>query len=238
MIMFAGVQFMTGQVFDMVAITRAGHEHGCYVGFDLAHAVGNVPLSLHEWDVDFAAWCTYKYLNSGPGGISGIFVHNRHDRNEELRVLRGWWGHEGSTRFEMGHEFVAIPGARGYQHSNPNVLAMTCLHASLQVFHLTDIHAIRWKSRRLTEYFRALVADWKELEIVTPQGEAESGAQLTLKLPEGVSINAFMGAIKEHGLVCDARRNRVVRVAFTGMYNTFTDVLRTVQIIRAATSVE
>ena len=151
--------------------------------------------------------------------------------------LRGWWGHEGSTRFEMKHEFHAIPGARGFQHSNPNVLAMTCLHASLRVFHMTDIHVIRKKSRRLTCYFRALVADWAELEIVTPPGESESGAQLTLKLPEGVQISDFMERIKEHGLVCDARRNRVIRVAFTGLYNTFADVLRTVQIIREASRV-
>lgn len=136
----------------------------------------------------------------------------------------------------MKHEFHAIPGARGFQHSNPNVLAMTCLHASLQVFNMTDIGAIRKKSRQLTCYFRALVARWPELEIVTPAAESESGAQLTLKLPQGVSINDFMNRIKDHGLICDARRDRVIRVAFTGLYNTFADVLRTAQIIREASN--
>ncbi len=231
-IMLSGVQFLSGQLFPMKEITEAGHAAGCYVGFDLAHAAGNVPLSLHEWNIDFAAWCTYKYLNAGPGGIAGLFIHSRHNDNKELKILRGWWGTNKETRFEMDHVFDGIPGAKGFQHSNPNVMAMTCLLSSLQVFSKTSMEAIREKSFRLVTYFRQLVSGCDSLIILTSDKKDKCGAQLSIKVPY-VPIDDFMKAIHAEGVMCDARKNQVIRIAFTGLYNTYDDVYRAATILKA-----
>lgn len=206
---------------------------GCYVGFDLAHAAGNVPLKLHEWGVDFAAWCTYKYLNAGPGGIAGLFMHSKHNQNKDLKILRGWWGANKATRFEMDHAFDPIIGAKGFQHSNPNVMAMTCLLGSLQVFSQTNMESIRAKSHQLVTFFRTLIADVpkNQLEILTPVEKNSCGAQLSIKVPQ-IPVDEFMQRIQADGIICDARKNRVIRIAFTGLYNTFKDVYETAQILR------
>lgn len=230
-IMLAGVQFMTGQLFPLEHIVKAGHEKGCYVGFDLAHAAGNVPLYLHDWKVDFAAWCTYKYLNAGPGGIAGIFVHS--DLNfADLHVLKGWWGTRKETRFEMAHNFDPMPSARAFQHSNPNVLAMTSLLASLRIFAQTDMESIRNKSFALVQLFRQLLSSVPkdQLEILTPTGKDQCGAQLSIRIPR-VPIDEFMSRIRSEGIICDARRNQVIRIAFTGLYNTYSDVFSTARIL-------
>jgi len=232
-VMLSGVQFLTGQLFAMAEITAAAHAQGCLVGFDLAHAIGNVPLSLHDWSVDFAAWCTYKYLNSGPGGIAGLFVHSKHDDSKDLKVLRGWWGARKETRFEMNHGFEAIPGARGFQHSNPCVVSVACLLASLRLFALTDVPTIRAKTFQMATYFRALTSDIppSQLEIMTPAGLDCSGAQLSIRIPQ-VPLDEFMRRIRADGIICDARRNQVIRIAFVGLYNTFHDVYEAARILR------
>lgn len=233
-IMFSGMQFLSGQLFPMADITKAAQAKGCYVGFDLAHAIGNVPMKLHDWNVDFAAWCTYKYLNAGPGGMAGIFVHSKHDNNTGLKILRGWWGARKETRFEMNHAFEGLSGAKGFQHSNPSVVAMTCLLASLRIFAQTDIGAIRAKSAQLVAFFRALVSDVPkdQLDIITPADEDASGAQLSIRIPQ-VPLSEFMPRIKSAGIICDARKNQVIRIAFTGLYNSFCDVFDAAQILCA-----
>lgn len=190
-------------------------------------------MRLHEWGVDFAAWCTYKYLNAGPGGIAGLFMHSKHNYNTDLKILRGWWGANKETRFEMDHAFEPIIGAKGIQHSNPNVMAMTCLLGSLQVFSMTDMERIRDKSHQLITLFRNLVADIpkEQLEILTPIEKDSCGAQLSIRVPL-VPIDEFMRRIQSDGIICDARKNQVIRIAFTGLYNTFKDVLETAQILR------
>lgn len=230
-VLFAGVQFQTGQLFPMERITKAAHEQGCVVGFDLAHAVGNVPLKLHDWGVDFAAWCTYKYLNSGPGGIAGIFVHSMHDTRANPAIGRGWWGTRKETRFEMEHKFEPLPGAAGLQTSNPSVMAMTCLLASLRIFRQTTMEAIREKSFRMVQLLRELLKGAEGVEILTPAGKDCSGAQLSI-YPKNVPIDVFMKRIRADGIICDARRNGVIRVAFTGLYNTFQDVAQAAAILK------
>lgn len=214
-----GVSFVTGQVFDMEAITTAAKRHGCTVGFDLAHAAGNVPLRLHDWGVDFACWCSYKYLNGGPGAVGGCFVHERHGGNPDLPRYAGWWGDDPATRFDMHlkNRFVPQPGAAGWQVSNPPILAMTALRASLDIFDEAGMEALREKSKMLTGYLRWLIGD--SCRIITP-ADAQ-GCQLSIVARDGIH-----GTLVEQGFVCDFRPPNVIRVAPAPLYNTFHEAWR------------
>jgi kynureninase len=224
-ILLPGVQYYTGQVFDFARLTKLAHEHGIIVGFDLAHAAGNLELKLHEWDVDFAVWCTYKYLNSGPGSVGGCFVHQRHSSNTELVRLAGWWGHDKTTRFLMRPEFNPIPTAEGWQLSNPPILSLAAIRASLEVFDRAGGMApLVAKSRRLTGWFDMLVQAnlGDSLEILTP---AERGCQLSLRsrdprLP-GKIVKQRLDAA---GFETDWREPDVIRAAPVPLYNRFSDV--------------
>ncbi|KAF2843118.1 PLP-dependent transferase [Patellaria atrata CBS 101060] len=260
LLLLPGIQFYTGQLFDIATITAHAHSRGITVGWDLAHAVGNVPLKLHEWAVDFAVWCNYKYMNSGPGAIGGLFVHEKHGSvgtpppasesttpSESERQpsappyrprLSGWWGSDKQSRFAMTNAFVPIPGASGYQLSNPSAVDTTAVLASLSVFASTSIDELRKKSLRLTGYLEYLLL-WDHggsvYEIITPLKEAERGAQLSVKLKEGM-LEGVMKVLEEEGVVVDERRPDVVRVAPTPLYNTFEDVWRFVDVFRMACS--
>jgi kynureninase len=221
LILLPGIQFYTGQLFSIPTITAHAHSHSIPIGWDLAHAMGNVPLALHEWNVDFAAWCSYKYLNAGPGCIAGLFVHSSHSNRESLS---GWWGNNKTTRFKMTNEFDPIPGAAGWQLSNPSALDITALNASLEVFHLTDMSALRDKSLRLTAYLEELLdALPPHFSIITPRDPAQRGAQLSLKLLPGL-LDVVMEELESNGVVIDERRPDVIRVAPAPLYNTFEDV--------------
>lgn len=226
LIMLGGVNYFTGQFFDIGAITQAGHDMGCTVGWDLAHAVGNVPLSLHGWNVDFAAWCHYKYLNSGPAAPGGIFVHERYAHAKDLPRLVGWWGHNRKTRFQWVDEFDPEPGAVGWQMTNTPILATAPLKGSLSLFDEVGMDAIRLKSVKLTGYL------WDLLErigggfdIMTPANPDERGAQLSLRV-HGQNGRAVFDFITKHGVICDWRNPDCIRISPAPLYNSFEDVRR------------
>jgi kynureninase len=226
LVMMCGVQYYTGQWMDVEAITRAGHEAGAVVGFDLAHAAGNVLMRLHDWQADFAVWCSYKYLNSGPGGPGGIFVHQRHADNIDLPRFAGWWGHDEERRFLMEKGFVPMRGAAGWQLSNAQIFSFAAHRASLDMFESVGMSALRHKSERLTAYLEFLIDDIKErglpLHIITPRDPAQRGCQLSVTAgPQGRAIFDFLSA---NGAVCDWREPDVIRLAPTPMYNSFGDV--------------
>jgi kynureninase len=224
LILLGAVQYFTGQFFDIERITAVGHEKGCKVGFDLAHAVGNVPLCLHDHGVDFAVWCTYKYLSSGPGGVGGLFVHR--DRwSSDPPMLAGWWGHNPVTRFNMPDHFEPDAGAAGWQISNPPILQMAALRASLVMFDEAGMEAIRAKSVRLLEYFDSLLRELPPAgySIVTPADPASRGAQVSLSV--GAGREAMFEMLRENHVVCDYR-GPLIRVSFVPLYNTFRDVWR------------
>jgi kynureninase len=224
-VLLPGVQFLTGQRLDMRAITACARANGCFVGFDLAHAIGNVPLELHDWDVDFAAWCGYKYLNGGPGAIAGFFVHERHARSFARPRLAGWWGHDKRTRFDMPHEFVPLPGAEGWQVSNLPILSSAPLIASLALFDSTDFGRLRAKSIALTGYLENLLhTDLAgRVDILTPTDPDARGCQLSLRLRTSDARQIFE-QLNRDGFICDWRAPDIVRVAPVPMYNSFTDV--------------
>lgn len=226
LVMMCGVQYYTGQWMDVEAITRAGHEAGALVGFDLAHAAGNIPMRLHDWQADFAVWCSYKYLNSGPGGPGGVFVHQRHADNKDLPRFAGWWGHDEERRFLMEKGFVPMRGAAGWQLSNAQILSFAAHKASLDMFESAGMGALRHKSEQLTAYLEFLIDDLTEkglpLHIITPRDPAQRGCQLSVTArPQGKAIFDFLSA---HGAVCDWREPDVIRLAPTPMYNSFGDV--------------
>lgn len=236
LVLFSGVQYFTGQAFDLERLTRAARAKGCVVGLDLAHAVGNVELHLHDWGVDFACWCTYKYLNSGPGSIAGCFVHARHAERSDLPRLAGWWGHRKSDRFEMHHEFHPSPGAAGFQLSNPPVLPIAALRASLELFDAATMPRLRAKSVLLTAYLELLLDAelGQSVRIVTPRDAGARGCQLSLRLTARVrAVNEVLG---REGVVCDVREPDVMRVAPTPLYNTFQDVFEFVRVLKQALS--
>ena len=235
LVLLPGVQYLTGQVFDLAAITAAAQRHGCLVGFDLAHAVGNVPLALHDSGCDFAVWCSYKYLNSGPGAVGGAFVHERHARTGRPRFA-GWWGHEKATRFQMGPQFVATPGADGWQLSNPPILALAPLRVSLELFHRAGLPALRNKSLRLSAYLRWLIETELDgvLSVLTPATAAQRGAQLSLRVhgPRD-SGRALFETLSEHHIIGDWREPDVIRVAPTPLYNRYAECRYFVDVAKA-----
>jgi kynureninase len=228
LILWPGVQYRTGQAFDLKEIARLGHAAGAIVGFDLAHAAGNVPLQLHDSDADFAVWCHYKYLNSGPGAVAGCFVHERHARTDRPRFA-GWWGHDQATRFRMGPEFVPTPGADGWQLSNPPVLGLAPLRASLDLFGRAGMPALREKSLRLTGYLESLIREHLDdtLQILTPRESGQRGCQLSLRVAGGRERGrALFQHLASVGVLGDWREPDVIRISPAPLYNTHADVLR------------
>lgn len=229
LVMFGGVNYYTGQLLDMKAITKAGHDVGAQVGFDLAHAAGNVILELHDWEVDFAAWCSYKYLNSSPGGVSGMFVHEKHANKPELPRFAGWWGYDKSSRFMMEPGFKPMEGAEGWQLSNAPVLGMAAHWSSLEIFDEVGMKQLREKSDQLTAYLEFILDQLSHkygnkcsFEIITPREKHRRGAQLSILL-HGKGKEVFE-AISEKGVVADWREPNVIRVAPVPLYNSFEDV--------------
>jgi kynureninase len=227
-LLFNAVNFFTGQLFDVHALTAAAHRHGCIAGFDLAHAAGNVPLQLHDWDVDFAVWCSYKYLNSGPGAVGGCFVHEKHGRDLTLPRLAGWWGNDPATRFRMHlqPEFVPQPGADGWQLSNPPILAMAPVRASLNLFDEVGMTALRARSERLTGYLQYLLDRLPpgRMEVLTPRDASQRGAQLSMLIQD--RPREMLSRLQAAGIICDFREPNVIRVAPVPLYNTFEEVWR------------
>ena len=232
LVLLGGVNYYTGQAFDMRSVTEAGHRVGAIVGLDLAHAAGNIELKLHDWDVDFAAWCSYKYLNAGPGGIAGAFVHERHANSFELPRFAGWWGHDKQTRFLMGPEFHPMAGAEGWQISNPPILQMAALRASLDIFDEAGMPALREKSKKLTGYLEFLLKeiDDPRIDVITPSDPEQRGCQLSIRV-ENSDKNLF-DAITARGVFADWREPDVIRVAPVPLYNSFTDVYRFAEILK------
>src|SRR6266481_1136301 len=235
-ILIGGVNFFTGQLFDIPTITAAAQKHGITVGVDLAHAIGNVPLSLHDWNVDFAVWCSYKYLNAGPGAVAGAYVHERHATNTKLPRLAGWFGHDPNTRFRLHlePEFVPVASADGWQISNPPIFSMAPLRASLSIFQEAGgMEPLRAKSMKLTGYLEFLIEQIgsKKFSLVTPADPSARGAQLSIQAHE--HPKQLHEELIAAGVKCDFREPNVIRVAPTPLYNTFHEVWRFAQIFAA-----
>lgn len=233
LVFMSGVHYLTGQFFEIPAISKAGRKAGARVGFDLAHAAGNVPLRLHEWEVDFAAWCSYKYLNSGPGNVAGIFVHEKHGHQPELPRLAGWWGHQEEARFSLNTDFKPMAGADGWQVSNNNVLALAAHEAALEIFEAAGMDSLRRKSELLTGYLEFLVETVAKkhevLEIITPRNPAERGCQLSLLVHK--RGKALFEALYAEGVVGDWRDPNVIRLAPTPLYNSFEELFHFAKIL-------
>jgi kynureninase len=233
LVCFGGVNFYTGQAFDMAAITRAAHAVDAVAGFDLAHAAGNLHLKLHDWNVDFACWCSYKYINSGPGSVAGVFVHQRH-LGKQLPLFAGWWGHDKSERFKMDRTFKPMPTAEAWQVSNAPVFSMAVHRVALEQFDRAGIANLRAKSEQLTAYLAFIVAEVAKatgtnLEVITPNDPAQRGCQLSI-LAHGHG-KALFNKLTERGLIADWREPNVIRVAPVPMYNSYEDVWRFGQIL-------
>lgn len=240
LVMFPGIQYYTGQFFDIEKITEAAHKVGAYAGFDLAHAAGNVPMNLHDHGADFAVWCTYKYLNSGPGGVGGLYIHEKHGRNKEIPRLSGWWGHDANGRFKMNNEINPIPSVDGWQLSNVNILSHAAHMASLKLFDEAGIENLRQKSLSLTGLMEELITNSDvlvtQIKILTPSNPNERGAQLSLFLiNHGKSVFEYL---INHGVILDWREPNVIRVAPVPLYNSFEDVVHFVSILENAISNE
>ncbi|HYM77030.1 MAG TPA: kynureninase [Candidatus Dormibacteraeota bacterium] len=229
LILLGGVNYATGQAFDLGQITKDGHRKGCVVAFDLAHAAGNIPLCLHEWGPDFAVWCNYKYLNGGPGCVAGCFVHERHSRAGEIPRFAGWWGHDEETRFLMGPDFRPTIGAEGWQLSNPPIMALASLRASLEIFSEAGMERLRAKSVRLTGYMEFLLREnaSRKFSILTPSEEERRGAQLSIRLVE--EGRHLCDRLAVEGVVGDWREPDIFRVAAVPLYNSYQDVYRFVK---------
>ena len=236
MILFAGVQYLTGQNFDLAAITEAGHRHNILVGFDLAHSVGNVELQLHDWQVDFAAWCSYKYLNSGPGGIAGLYVHEKHCQDPSIPRFEGWWGNDPQSRFEMTHDFVPVRSADAWQLSNPPIFQLASLKASLDIFAQTSMTALREKGMALTDYLMFLLNHFleKQVEIISPTDNAMRGNQLSLRLKH--QPKEVQKLLADQGVITDFRSPDVLRFAVAPLYNSFQDCYQFVAILKSILS--
>lgn len=236
LVIIGGVQYYTGQFFDIKKITEAGHRAGAYVGFDLAHAVGNVALNLHKHGVDFAVWCSYKYLNAGPGAVAGAFVHERHAKNFDLPRFAGWWGHNEKERFQMKKGFQPMPGVDGWQLSNFPVLPGAALLASLEIFQQAGMKNLVKKSVLLTGYLEHLLketdATGTRFEILTPEKKTERGCQLSIYMKK--NGKKVFNALTKGGVIADWREPNVIRVAPVPLYNTFEDVYRFAEIFKEA----
>jgi len=242
LIMLPGIQYYSGQLLDIPTITAHARKHNITIGWDLAHAAGNVELRLHDWDVDFACWCTYKYINAGAGAVAGAFVHAKHGNNEHYTGLKGWYGHDKSSRFLMDNQFVPTPGAQGFQCSNPSIVDLTCLSGSLSVFAKTSIAQLRSRSLLLTAYAEHLLTQIAArnvhngvpaLRIVTPADPQSRGAQLSVLLAEAI-FEPASAPLEAHGVSCDKRKPGILRVAPVPMYNTFSEVWRFMQVLEKA----
>ena len=223
MVLIGGVNYYTGQAFNMKAITNKAHEHNCLVGFDLAHATGNTGLKLHDWGVDFATWCGYKYLNGGPGAPSGVFIHEGHLGKTDIPRFEGWWGHDKSTRFEMPDKFIPIDTAEAWQLSNPPILAMAPLLASLEIFHEAGMENLIKKSHQLTQFLENLILTelGAKIEIITPTNSNDRGCQLSLRLVN--LMPNIMDKLHDVGIIADWREPDVIRIAPVPLYNTFVE---------------
>ena len=219
LIILGGVNYYTGQVFDMKEITKLGHKKGIKVGFDLAHAVGNISLSLHEWNVDFAVWCSYKYLNSGPGSVGGVFIHERHHKSN-LNRFAGWWGHDKVSRFKMPEKFSPIQTAEGWQLSNPPILSLAAIRASLSIFDEVGMDALIEKSKKLTSYLVYLLENIESdrISIITPQ---ERGCQISIRVKNG--NKELFDKLTDNGVIADWREPDVIRIAPVPLYNSYSD---------------
>jgi len=229
LVMIGGVNYYTGQFFDLKRITKLGHKYGCMVGFDCAHGAGNVELNLHDSGADFAVWCTYKYLNSGPGSLAGAFVHERHAHDKNLNRFTGWWSHNKQTRFKMRDEFDQLSGAEGWQLSNPPILSLAAIRASLDIFNAIGIKKLNDKSRKLTGYFEFLLNELGNdaIRIITPSNPKERGCQLSIQVKN--ADKALHRKLTEAGVITDWREPDVIRCAPVPLYNSFEDVFRTVE---------
>ncbi|MCH2215243.1 MAG: kynureninase [Flavobacteriales bacterium] len=239
LVFWGGVNYYSGQFFDLESIAKAGHQAGAVVGYDLAHAAGNVPLSLHEWGVDFAAWCTYKYLNSGPGSVSGIFVHEKHASSFDLPRFAGWWGHDKEERFKMAQEFKPMHGAEGWQLSNAPVFVMAPHIASLELFHEASFDKLREKSILLTAFLEEVIMEVArsndaDIEIITPRDPRRRGCQLSL-LAHGRGKELF-NFLQENGVFADWREPNVIRIAPVPLYNSYDDAYKFGEILSKAYS--
>ena len=230
LVMFGGVNYYSGQVLDMKTITRVAHESGALAGFDLAHAAGNVHLELHNWEVDFASWCSYKYLNSGPGGVAGAFIHNKHVTNKQIPRMAGWWGYDKETRFQMNKGFNPIPTAEGWQLSNAPVLSMAAHKASLDIFDEAGMTPLLEKSKQLTSFLFYILEeinnshDHKMVEVITPKHNGMHGCQVSiLMLERGKEV---FNELLNQGIIADWREPNVIRIAPVPLYNSFEDVWR------------
>ncbi len=235
LVLFGGVNYYTGQVFNMKAITEAGHTVGAIVGFDLAHAAGNLKMELHNWDVDFACWCSYKYLNSGPGGVSGVYINERHVTDKNIPRFAGWWGHDKGTRFKMDKDFVPIPSAEAWQMSNAPVLSMAAHKASVDIFDEVGMDALVAKTELLTGYLEFIIDDInksleQKLEIITPRDKSQRGCQLSI-VAHGRGKDLF-NKLTEAGVISDWREPNVIRCAPVPLYNSFEDVYRFGEILK------
>lgn len=237
LVIFGGVNYYSGQVFDMKSIAEAAHKAGAYAGFDLAHAAGNIELQLHDWNADFACWCSYKYLNSGPGGVSGVFIHEKHITDKSIPRFAGWWGYDKDSRFEMKRGFNPIPTAEGWQLSNAPVLSMAAHKASLDVFEEAGIQNIFSKNKQLSEYLLFILeevnklASEKIIEIITPKKPAEHGCQVSMLMQrDGKKIYE---ELKKQSVIADWREPNVIRVAPVALYNSFEDIFRFGEIIKS-----
>jgi len=235
LVMFGGVNYYTGQLFDIKKITDAAHEVNVPAGFDLAHAAGNVELKLHDWNVDFACWCSYKYLNSGPGGVAGIYIHESHVKNKDLPRFAGWWGYTKETRFKMEKGFNPIPTAEGWQLSNAPVLSMAAHKASLDIFEEAGIENLIAKGKQLSDYLFFIIEELnknskeKLIEVITPKNE--KGCQVSmLMLQKGKEV---FEALKQNGVLADWREPNVIRIAPVPLYNSFEDVWKFGEIVRS-----
>ena len=233
LIMIGGVNYYTGQFFDLKRITKLGHQYGCKVGFDCAHGAGNVALNLHDSGADFAVWCTYKYLNSGPGSLAGCFINERYAYNKNLNRFTGWWSHNKQTRFNMRDEFDQLPGAEGWQLSNPPILSMAAIKASLDMFNEVGIEKLIEKSKKLTGYFEFLLNELGDgvISIITPKNSNERGCQLSIQVKN--ANKSLHNKLTEAGVISDWREPDVIRCAPTPFYNSFEDVYRLVEKLKA-----
>ncbi|GFD93977.1 kynureninase [Alteromonas sp. KUL156] len=232
LLLIGGVNYYTGQYLDIKRIAEIGHAKNCMVGIDLAHGAGNISPELHDSGIDFAAWCTYKYLNSGPGSLAGLFVHEKHAHNKELPRFAGWWNHNKETRFNMRQPFDVMPGAEGWQLSNPPILSMAAIRASLDMFEEVGMEALRAKSEKLTGYFEYLInqIDTDRIKIITPSNPKERGCQLSIQVKN--ADKSLHKKLTENNIITDWREPDVIRCAPVPMYNSFEDVYRMVEILK------